>query len=151
MPSATSLSLLDDTTSHTVIDGAPWIMRAGDRNSIIAHCESQPAQLEGKPIKEGQTTRPHERRLEYRCFKCDTPGHMVKDCNAFWETVRIGRVHRKGSGRCFKCDTPGHLVIDCFASPETVRIGRVRREDSGRCFNCGAGDYRASKCPWEDF
>lgn len=43
---------------------------------------------------------------ERKCFKCDRPGHLAKDCKSKFSSA--------SAKKCFTCNKQGHLAKDCF-------------------------------------
>ncbi|KAJ8047647.1 DNA-binding protein HEXBP [Holothuria leucospilota] len=85
------------------------------------------------------------------CYKCNKPGHQVKDCTAEY-------------GVCYRCNKPGHLLRDCNAADDTRTCykcgeeGHLARDcsnDNGSsgggggsgCYTCGKQGHFARDCP----
>jgi hypothetical protein len=75
----------------------------------------------GQPMEVGRQMPTFNERGQPKCFKCNTYGHMVKDCC---------KGNNKGERKCYNCGKGGHFAKDCRL-PKKNRIRSMTGEEEG--------------------
>jgi hypothetical protein len=73
----------------------------------------------GQPMEVGRQMPAFNERGQPKCFKCNTYGHMAKDCR---------KGNNKGERKCYNCGKGGHFAKDCRL-PKKNRIRSMTGEE----------------------
>ncbi|XP_029675760.1 uncharacterized protein LOC115243150 [Formica exsecta] len=60
--------------------------------------------------------------INKKCYKCNKPGHMAKDC-------RTKNRPNEKEVRCFKCNKKGHMARSCDEKPKTERCSICKKSN----------------------